>query len=689
MPPPAVPGPQWLAGAVESAVAAGCPRLGRAAHCAILRSLSPSVPSFICNHLVNMYSKLDLPIPAAAVLALHPDPSVVSWTALIAGLVQNGRFSAALSQFALMLRTAVFPNDFTFPCAFKAAAALPSPPAGRQLHAMALKSGLVSDVFVACSALDMYCKTALKTDARKLFDEMPQKNIVAWNAVMSNAVLEARPADAAEAFLALRRHPDCYPNSITLCAFLNACAGAGDGHLPAGEQLHGFVVRSGFEADVSVGNALIDFYGKTRLPAAARRVFDGISLRNDVSWCSMIAAYAQNAAEAEAFAVFLAARREGLRPSDFMLSSVLTTCAGLAGLDLGRALHAAAVRSRAAGSVFVGTALVDMYGKCGSVADAERAFQCLPTKNLVSWNAMVGSYAQQGLAQPALKALHAMTLPGGTAPNHVTLVCAMAACSRGGLVEEGLELFETMAEKYAIAPTLEHYACAVDLLGRAGREEAAYELIGKMPMAPSASVWGALLGACRMHGKVELGKTAAERLLELDPGDSGNLVLLSNMLAAAGRWEEATEVREEMKVAGVKKGPGCSWVSWRHEVHVFHAKDGKHERDAEIRAELGRLEREMRAAGYSPETRWALYDVEEEEKEGEVREHSEKLAVAFGLLWVPAPAPVRVTKNLRVCGDCHAAIKLISAIANREIVLRDNVRFHHFAQGRCSCGDYW
>ncbi|CAA6658551.1 unnamed protein product [Spirodela intermedia] len=627
MPPPAVPGPQWLAAAVESAVSARSPRLGRAAHCAILRSLSPSVPSFLCNHLVNMYSKLDLPLPAAAVLSLHPDPSVVSWTALIAGLVQNGRFSAALAQFALMLRASVFPNDFTFPCAFKAAAALTLPPAGRQLHALALKSGLISDVFVACSALDMYCKTGLKTDAATCSMKCPRRT-------SSPGTRFPRPPPP----------PECYPNSITLCAFLNACAGAGgsggDGYLPAGEQLHGFIVRSGFEGDVSVGNALIDFYGKLRRPAAARRVFDGISPRNDVSWCSMIAAYAQNAVETEAFAVFLAARREGMRASDFMLSSVLTTCAGLAGVDLGRALHAAAVRSRSDSSVFVGTALVDMYGKCGSVADAERAFQWLPSKNLVSWNAMIGSYAQQGLARPALEALHAMALPGGTAPNHVTLVCAMAACSRGGSSRRGSSSSRPWGE-IRHSPHLGALRLRGGPAGARGREEAAYELIRKMPMAPSASVWGHCWGPAGCTGRWSWGRRRR-----------------------SGCWsstQETPAIWEEMKVAGVKKGPGCSWVSWRHEVH-----------GREIRTELGRLEREMRAAGYSPETRWALYDVEEEEKEGEVREHSEKLAVAFGLLWVPAPAPIRVTKNLR-----------------REIILRDNVRFHHFSEGRCSCGDYW
>ncbi|MQL93713.1 hypothetical protein Taro_026374 [Colocasia esculenta] len=684
-----VPGPQTLAALVESAIAARSLRLGRAAHALVLRSLAPAVPVFLANHLVNMYAKLDHPTTAAALLSHHPAPSVVAWTALVAGCAQNGRFPDALRHFSRMLRAGVPPNDFTFPCAFKACAALRCAATGRQVHAAAVKAGLVADVFVGCSALDMYCKTGLKSDARKIFDEMPEKNIVAWNAVMTNAVLDAQPDEVVGAFVELRRLSDSYPNSITLCAFLNACAGARDSYFYAGAQLHGFIFRSGFESDVTIGNALIDFYGKCHQPHTARKVFDAILTRNDVSWCSMIVAYVQNGVEEEAFGVYSEARREGWYPTDFMVSSVLCTCAGLTGLDLGRSMHAVAIRSCIDTNVFVGSALVDMYGKCGSIRDAQQTFEDLPTRNLITWNALIGGYAQQGHAMMAVAAFDEMIQGGEVAPNYVTLVCVMSACSRGGFVDEGLEVFETMKERYGIEPHLEHYACVVDLLGRAGKEERAYEFIKQMPIRPSISVWGALLGACKMHGKMELGKIAAERLFELDPEDSGNHVLLSNMFASAGRWEEATEVRKEMKDVGIKKGPGCSWITWKNQVHVFQAKDTTHPRNAEIQAALARLEREMKAAGYTPDTNYALYDLEEEEKEGEVLRHSERLALAFGLIRIPPGIPIRITKNLRVCGDCHSALKFISRIVGREIIVRDNNRFHHFEDNRCSCGDYW
>jgi pentatricopeptide repeat protein len=525
---------QLLAGAVEAAIATRSARLGRAAHARALRLLSPALPPFLCAHLVNLYSKLDLPGAAAASLAADPSPTVVSYTAFISGAAQHARPLQALSAFAAMLRLGLRPNDFTFPSAFKAAAsAPPRSAAGPQLHALALRFGyLPDDAFVSCAALDMYFKTGCLALARRLFDEMPNRNVVAWNAVMTNAVLDGRPLETVEAYFGLRGAGGM-PNVVSVCAFFNACAGMTN--LSLGEQFYGFVAKCGFGKDVSVSNSVVDFYGKCRCVGKARAVFDGMGVRNNVSWCSMVVAYAQNGAEEEAFFVYLGARRAGEEPTDFMVSSVLTTCAGLLGLDLGRALHAVAVRSCIDSNIFVASALVDMYGKCGGIEDAEQVFFEMPQRNLVTWNAMIGGYAHIGDAHNALSVFDKMIMGQETAPNYITLVNVLTACSRGGLTKEGYELFQTMKWRFGIEPRIEHYACVVDLLCRAGMEERAYEIIQGMPMRPSISVWGALLGGCKMHGKTELGRIAAEKLFELDPQDSGNHVLLSNMLASAGR----------------------------------------------------------------------------------------------------------------------------------------------------------
>ncbi|KAM1742641.1 hypothetical protein ACFX15_012149 [Malus domestica] len=679
--------PNTLASLVESAVSTHSPLLARAAHAHMIRTLGASLPSFLSNHLVNMYSKLDLPDSAQLVLRLSPSRSVVTWTSLIAGSVQNGHFASAILHFSNMRRESIQPNDFTFPCAFKASGLLRLPVTGKQLHALAVKAGQICDVFVGCSAFDMYCKTGLRDEARNVFDEMPERNLATWNAYMSNAVLDGRPLNAVYKFIEFLRAGG-EPNSITFCAFLNACSDTSS--LELGKQLHGFVMRCGFGKDVSVLNGLIDFYGKCREVGFSMTVFDGIGERNDVSWCSMVAACVQNDEEERACEFFLRAMKEGVKPTDFMVSSVLSACAGVAWLEQGRSVHSVAVKACVEGNVFVGSALVDMYGKCGCIEDAKRAFDEMPSRNLITWNAMVGAYAHQGLADMALALFKEMcTRSHEFKPNYVTLVCVLSACSRAGAVQMGMRIFESMKAKYGIEPGAEHYACVVDLLGRAGKIERAYEFITKMPIRPTISIWGALLGACKMYRNTELGKIAADKLFELDPKDSGNHVVLSNMFAACGRWEEATLVRKGMKDVGIKKGAGYSWIAVKNAVHVFQAKDTAHERNSEIQAMLSELRRKMDEAGYIADTNFALFDIEEEEKVSEVWYHSEKIALAFGLISLPPGVPIRITKNLRICGDCHGAIKFISGIVGREIIVRDNNRFHRFRDGHCSCRDYW
>ncbi|MBA0675213.1 hypothetical protein Goari_016768, partial [Gossypium aridum] len=460
-------------------------------------------------------------------------------------------------------------------------------------------------------------------------------------------------------------------------------------YLDLGRQLHGYVIRSGFDRNLSVCNGLVDFYGKCKEVEGAVMVFDGMEKRNAVSWCSLISAYEQNYEEENACGMFLEARKEGIEPTDFMVSSVISACAGMAGLELGRSIHALAVKACVEGNVFVGSALVDMYGKCGSIDDSEQAFYEIPERNLVSWNAMIGSYAHQGLADMALSLFQDMLSLGEVVPNYVTLVCVLSACSRAGAVKMGMEIFKSMEERFRIQPGAEHYACIVDLLGRAGMVERAYEFIKEMPIHPTISIWGALLNACRVYKKPELGKIAANKLFELDPKDSGNHVLLSNLFASTGRWEEADLVRKEMKDVGIKKGAGCSWITVKNKVHIFQAKDTSHEMNSKIQEMLAKLGNDMKAAGYVPDIDFALFDLEEEEKMSEVGYHSEKIALAFGLIVIPPGVPIRITKNLRICGDCHSAFKFISGIVGREIIVRDNNRFHRFRVRQCSCRDYW
>ncbi|KAL8209815.1 hypothetical protein R6Q57_006547 [Mikania cordata] len=676
-----------LVSLLQTAVSARSSVVGRATHARIIKTMDPPFPSFICNHLVNMYSKLDLLDSAQLMLSLIPpsDRSVVTWTALIAGTVQNGHFSSAILHFANMHRKSILPNDFTFPCAFKACNSLRSPVIGRQVHALAVKMGQIHDVFVGCSAFDMYSKTGLKDDAFKMFDEMPEKNLATWNTYMSNAILEGKPDKAIEAFVKLKKLGGEL-SSITFRVVLNACADAL--YLQLSKQVHGFVIRCGYEQHVSVANSFVDCYGKCRDIRSARLVFDGICNHNDVSWCSMVAAYEQNDEGENACMLFLQAMRNNIEPKDFIVSSVISACAGIAGMEMGRLVHAISLKACIDGNVFVGSALVDMYAKCGNLEDCKKVFDEMPERNLITWNALLGGYAHLGHAEMALSLFEEMQC-GNVIPNYVTFVSILAACSRAGTVDVGMTIFDSMRSKYGIEAGVEHYACVVDMLARAGMVERSYEFIKRMPFEPTVSMWGSLLGACKVYRNNRLGKMAADKLFQLDPQDSGNHVILSNMFAAAGRWEEANVVRMEMKEVGINKNAGWSWITIKNSVHAFQSKDTRHERNKDIQAMLSKLQMQMKGAGYTSDTSLALFDLEEEERESEVWHHSEKIALAFGLCVVPTGLPIRITKNLRICFDCHTAFKFISGITNREIIVRDNNRFHRFINFECSCRDYW
>lgn len=280
-------------------------------------------------------------------------------------------------------------------------------------------------------------------------------------------------------------------------------------------------------------------------------------------------------------------------------------------------------------------------------------------------------------------------LIAGIIPDEVTFLAILTACSHSGNVDQGLSFFESMKLEYSIEPTMKHYAVIVDLLGRAGRLDEALRFIQSMPINPDFVIWGALFCACRAHRNIEMAEFTAEKLLRLEPKHPGSYVFLSNVYAAVGRWEDVERVRTLMKTKGVEKDPGWSYIEVEGQVHSFVAGDHAHERAEEISRKLEEITRSAKQEGYMPETAWVLHNIEEEEKEDALGSHSEKLALAFGLISTALGSTIRIVKNLRVCGDCHSMMKYASKLSRREIVLRDIKRFHHFKDGACSCGDYW
>lgn len=335
--------------------------------------------------------------------------------------------------------------------------------------------------------------------------------------------------------------------------------------------------------------------------------------------------------------------------------------------------------------------MVTMYSKCGCLSDAARVYSETGDglhSDIVLWSAMIAAYGFHGHGEEAVRLFDEM-VGAGAEPSEVTFLSLLYACGHSGLKEKGMEYFVMMTEKYEMTSSLKHYTCVVDLLGRSGCLDEAEGLIRSMPVRADGVIWKTLLAACKTHKNMEMAERVAEHLLALDPNDSAAYVLLSNIRAAGGKWGDVSEVREAMRERRVRKEPGISWMEVKGEVHQFTTGDREHPKQREIAEYLGELMGKIRERGYVPETGAVLHDMEDEEKEFSLADHSEKLAIAFGLLSLPEGAPIRIMKNLRVCDDCHAAIKIISEIAVREIVVRDVSRFHHFRGGTCSCGDYW
>ncbi|KAJ7558889.1 hypothetical protein O6H91_04G060700 [Diphasiastrum complanatum] len=635
--------------------------------------------------LVDMYSKCGCTDDARELFNNMSERNVVSWNTMIAGYVQNGLGQEALALYEQMKQEGVQPDSVTFVLLLKACASLAALEQGKQLHSDIIKRGFHSDVIVGSTLIDMYAKCGCTEDAHELFNNMSERDVVSWTAMIAGYAQNGRGKEALALYEQMKQE-GMLPDIVTFVLLLKACASLAA--LEQGKQLHSDIIKKGFQSDVIIGSTLVDMYSKCGCTVTARELFNNMSERNVVSWNTMIAGYAQNGFGKKALALYEQMKQEGVQPDNVTFVLLLKACASLAALGQGKQLHCDIIKRGFQSDVIVGSTLVDMYSKCGCTDDARELFNNMSERNVVSWTAMISGYAQNGLGKEAL-ALFEQMQREGTKPNEVTYICVLSACAHSRLVDEGRYAFDAMCKDQGVTPTSEHYACMVDLLGRAGCLPDAELFINKMPIQPGSEVWMTLLGAARNHGHVEMGRRAFDRVVKLEPEKAAPYVLLSNIYAAAGRKDELAKIRNEMKDAGVKKVPGCSWIEVDNKVHAFVVGDATHPQSKEILAELDRLVALMKEAGYVPDLSFVLDDVEDEEKENALCQHSEKLAIAFGLINTLPGTPICIKKNLRVCGDCHNATKLISKIVGREISLMDANRSHHFKDGFCICGDYW
>ncbi|KAL6224741.1 hypothetical protein ACLB2K_003596 [Fragaria x ananassa] len=483
-----------------------------------------------------------------------------------------------------------------------------------------------------------YAKLGKLGDARKLFEEMPHRDNFSWTAMISGYVRHERPDEALELYRMMQKEESSKSSKFTVSSVLAASAAVQS--LRMGKEIHGYIMRTGLDSDEVVWSALSDMYGKCGSIEEARRVFDKMVNRDVVTWTAMMGRYFEDGKREEGLALFSVLMRSGVRPNEFTFAGVLNACADHATENPGKQVHGYMTRIGLDPFSYAASALVHMYSKCGNTANAYMVFRGMPSPDLVSWTSLIVGYAQNGQADKALQLFESL-LKSGTRPDHVTFVGVLSACTHAGLVDRGLEHFQSIKEKHGLKHTADHYACVVDLLARAGRFEVAENIISEMPMKPGKFLWASLIGGCRIHGNVKLAKRAAEALFVIEPENPATYVTLANIYATAGMWSDVTKVRKKMDESGITKKPGQSWIEIKREMHVFLVGDQSHPRYNEIDHFLSELSKRMKEEGYVPDTKFVLHDVEEEQKEQNLSYHSEKLAVAFGIISTPSGTPIK------------------------------------------------
>ncbi|GAB2269397.1 hypothetical protein Dimus_004316 [Dionaea muscipula] len=544
---------------------------------------------------------------------------------------------------------------------------------GKQIHAQLCLSGQGSNVYLETKLVNLYCNCSDLVYAHRLFDKMPKSNLFLWNVLIRGYAWDG-PFEVAISLFYRMLDQGLVPDNFTFPFVLKACSALSA--LKQGRDIHDHVKRTGWGNDVFVAAALIDMYSKCGCVGNAMEVFDEVVVRDVVLWNSMLAAYSHNGHPDDTLSLCSKMAFAGVRPTEATLVTVISASADIAALPQGREIHGFGWRQGFSFRDKVKTALVSMYAKSGSLMVARGLFEQLQDKSrIVSWNAMITGYAMHGHTAVAIDLFEQMRRSEAAAaqprpqPDHITFVGVLSACRHGRLLDQGWKYFDEMVRDHSIEPTVEHYTCMVDLLGHCGRLHEAYDLITQMKTTiPDSGIWGSLLNGCKIHGNVELGEIAVEKLSELEPDDSGKYVILSNMYAQAGKWEGVTRVRNLMTEKGIKKSIACSWIEVKSKLHAFLSGDNSHPMSDAIYAELERVTGLIVEAGYVPNTDTTVFhDVEDDEKSRMVCSHSERLAIAFGLISTSPGSRLLVTKNLRICEDCHDAIKFISRVTRREI----------------------
>ncbi|KAK8498284.1 hypothetical protein V6N11_013227 [Hibiscus sabdariffa] len=481
--------------------------------------------------MIDMFAKCGSLSEARQVFEGIREKDLACWSALICGNVQSGEWLEALSLFKRMLLEGLRPDSIIMASVLPACGRLEDMEMGMSLHGCAIKCGFDSDLYVSNALMDMYCKCGATRFAYSLFCNMDNKDVVSWSSLIAGYSQNCQ-----------------YNESLQLLKLLRH-----------GKEMHGYILKQGFESDIVVGAALVEFYSNCKSMIKAEHVFRIMSDSDIMLWNSIIVGYSLNGEVENVFHIFRRIWDFNLRPNSITLVSILPICTKIGTLRYGKEIHAHATRSGLGSAVSVGNALIDMYCKCGSLELAFRVFNQMKERDIVTYNTIISAHGIHGLGEHVFQFFEQMK-GARIRPNKVTFITLLTACSHSGLVDKGWSLYHSMVHDYNIPPDMEHYSCIVDLLGRAGHLDDAYYLIKRMPVEPDMNILGSLLGACRVHNNVGLAEYLEKRILEKNQKDSGHYVLLSNVYASTGRWKDAMKVKTMIKEKRLPKRPGSSWI---------------------------------------------------------------------------------------------------------------------------------
>jgi pentatricopeptide repeat protein len=556
--------------------------------------------------LIDMFAKCGSLNEARWLFEEMPRKDLASWSAITCGSVHNGEWLEALCLFKRMRLVGIWPDSVIVAAVLPACGRLETRHTGMAMHGCAVRSGFESDLFVSNALVDMYCKCGDTHDANCIFCKMEYRDAVSWGTLIAGYAQNCLYRESFELYLEMKS-AGLRANAITAASTLPGLANLK--LLKRGKEMHGYILKQGFESDAVVGSSLIDMYTKCGSMREAKHIFQMMSERDISIWNSLIVGYVSHGDTDSALRIFRQIwKTRQLRPNSITLVSILPLCTKMGTLTQGKEIHGYATKSSLVAVVSVGNSLIDVYCKCGYLELGIKVFNQMMVKNIVTYNTVISAHGIHGLGEEAFSFFEQMK-EERIRPNKVSFIALLSACSHAGIIDKGWLLYNSMMADYRIQPEMEHYCCMVDLLGRAGNLDDALNFIKRMPVEPDINVLGSLLGACRVHNKLELAELLGKHILQKNLKDSGYYVLLANIYASTKRWKDVSEVRRVIKEKGLMKKPGSSWIQLGSCIHVFHSRGIMHPQLNKIQEILKRLLFEMKVEGYMPDQSFFSLDL--------------------------------------------------------------------------------